>query len=144
MKLVFLAQTAFGLTLKDAFNDHFAGTDIATHGCHCARLSGAIKSAANSIAASSLDSHCHDWQRSRNCAKFSSECGSDDGDYDRLVACENQANPCRKLVCSVDATFVQRINDENGTDFSAQAQCSYDLQAPQNNPQLVYKNQNIL
>ena len=144
MKLFFLAQTALGLTLKDAFNVQFAGTDIATHGCHCARLSGAIKSAANSISASGLDSHCHDWQRARNCAKFSSECESDDGDYESGVACENQANPCRKLVCNLDAAFVQRIYDESGTDFSAQAQCSYDLQAPQNNPQFVYKNLNIL
>ena len=132
MKLILLAQTAFGLNLKEVFNHNFENTDIATHGCHCARISGHSKTAANSDQTSDLDTQCHNWQRARNCAKQSHQCHAFDNDYDSSVECEDQINPCRILTCRLDKEFVTRINSAKaGIDFSASAQCSFDFQTPQ-------------
>ena len=133
MKLIFLAQTALCLTLEEVFKINFGGTEYTSHGCHCARLSGELKSSMNSNPASALDSHCYDWQRSRNCAKFSSVCLNADDDYDLEVSCDNQTNDCRKLVCRVDYVFLHKIDNQE-VDFNEETECSFDFKVPQDNP----------
>ena len=129
MKIILLIHSLLAHNLKEIFETNFQ--QLTDHGCHCSRISGSKSTSANSVSLSPADSHCHDWQRARHCAKLSDECLNYDQEYEIGENCDDQINPCRSLFCKLDTAFIDRIQIVQTDDVSSNdTLCSYDQKVP--------------